>query len=71
MWPLSVKKYLHKLRMGKMVFQLFSKLFSYLRTIKSILMTLSAGFQVSDHCPLGYLFLFIWNVIWVCLFLRH
>ena len=29
----------------------------YFRTFQNILMTLLTGFQVSDHCPLGYLFL--------------
>ena len=33
----------------------FSRLFSYLRTIQDILMTLIAGPQASDRCPLGYL----------------
>ena len=32
------------------------QLLSYLKTIQNILMTLLDGSQVSDHCPLGYLF---------------
>ena len=31
-------------------------LFSYLKTIQIILMTLLAGSQVNERCPLGYLF---------------
>ena len=32
------------------------QLLSYLKTIQNILMTLLDGSQVSDRCPLGYLF---------------
>ena len=32
-------------------------LFPNLKTFRIILMTLLAGFQVSDRCPLGYMFL--------------
>ena len=42
--------------MGKWCFH-FLWLFTYLKTIQNILMTIHAGFQVSDQCPLGYLFL--------------
>ena len=35
----------------------FCRLFSYLRTIQNIWMTLLAGSQVSDCCPFGYLFI--------------
>ena len=34
------------------------QLLSYLKTIQNILMTLLDGSQVSDRCPLGYLFYF-------------
>ena len=45
----------HRHIMGEMK-STFSWLFSYWRTIQNILMTLLAGFQVSDRCPLGYMF---------------
>ena len=34
----------------------FSMLFSYLRTVSNILMTLLAGLQVGVRCPFVYLF---------------
>ena len=36
----------------------FLGLFTYLRTIQNILMTILAGSQVSDRCPFGNLFFF-------------
>ena len=33
-----------------------------LETIQNILMTLLDGSQVSDRCPLGYLFFYLFNV---------
>ena len=35
------------------------QLLSYLKTIQNILMTLLDGSQVSDCCPLGYLFSYV------------
>ena len=39
----------------------FHFLFTYLKTIRNILMTLLAGSQVSDRCLLGYLFYFVFQ----------
>ena len=42
--------------MGKMVFPLFLVVYIRWRTIQNILMPILGGSQVSDRCPLGYLF---------------